>query len=397
MSRMAKTLKAVQRELQSAKQNSVGTVESPQPLDISSIEKASFFQGEQYSPHGNPLHSTALEEDPSPGPEHNQRSVPQKTGQPRTKKSAKMASKASKENQEPENQTAKSVGKGKSTTLATISEGAEKRRTSANVSAASKKAGKVQRSPKETSPTPRASQNQRRPSLSSEDLTDEDESFRPAKANSKGAKRRSSSLRLSGHKQKRKSSSSSDRAGPSKKPRDLRNPTDLDVVRDAFQEFVTEYKQTLNSDPVRRSVEAFSRSFEEQLAEIITATKELKNVQRENNKINRAINQKRTRLVEANNELIKGKTQLQKLQKDLDEMEQRFKALTEGSSLLSNLKELNRKYLKHRSTHPDELETFGPSCMPAMLMEARCIMGAEHQLKTVNDHLQQVLGGTENE
>ncbi|XP_056328965.1 centromere protein U isoform X2 [Danio aesculapii] len=386
MSRMAKTLKAVQRELQSAKQNNVGTADSPQPLDISSIEKASFFQGEQYSPHGNPLHSTALEEDPSPGPEHNQRSAPQKTGQPRTKKNAQTASKAvnsntaSKENQEPVNQAAKSVGKVKSKTMATTSEGAEKKRASIPASSPSKKAGKVQRSPKETSPTPRATQNQRRPSLSSEDLTDEDESFNPGKGNSKGTKRRSSSLRLSGHKQKRKSSSSSDRAGPSKKPRDLRNPIDLDVVLDAFQEFVTEYKQTLNSDPVRRSVEAFSRSFEEQLTEII----------------NRAINQKRTRLVEANNELIKGKTQLQKLQKDVDEMEQRFKALTEGSSLLSNLKELNRKYLKHRSTHPDELEMFGTSCMPAMLMEARCIMGAEHQLKTVNDHLQQVLGATEN-
>lgn len=397
---MAKALKAVRRELQSAKQNNV---ESPQPLDISSIEKASFFQGEQYSPHGNPLHSTALEEDPSTGPEHNQRTrTPQKTGQPRTKKSAQTVSKAvnnntaSKENKEPVNQAAKSVRKVKSKTSATTSEGAEKKRASIPASAASKKAEKVQRSPKETSPTPRATQNQRRPSLSSEELTDEDESFHPGKGSSKGAKRRSASLRLSGHKQKRKSSSSSDRAGPSKRPRDLRNPTDLDVVLDAFQEFVTEYKQTLNTDPVRRSVDAFSHSFEEQLAEIITATKELKNVQRENNKINRAINQKRTRLVEANNELIKGKTQLQKVQKDLDEMEQRLKALTEGSSLLSNLKELNRKYLKHRFTHPDELETFGPSCMPAMLMEARCIMGAEHQLKTVNDHLQQVLGDTEN-
>ncbi len=40
---------------------------------------------------------------------------------------------------------------------------------------------------------------------------------------------------------------------------------------------------------------------------------------------------------------------------------------------------------------------YGPSCMPAMLMEARCIMGTEHQLKTVNDQLQQVLDETENE
>lgn len=31
-------------------------------------------------------------------------------------------------------------------------------------------------------------------------------------------------------------------AGPSKKPRDLRSPTDLDVVLDTYQEIVTQYK-----------------------------------------------------------------------------------------------------------------------------------------------------------
>ncbi|XP_059372218.1 centromere protein U-like isoform X1 [Carassius carassius] len=113
--------------------------------------------------------------------------------------------------------------------------------------------------------------------------------------------------------------------------------------------------------------------------------------------INSTINQKRTRLVEANNELIKGKTKLRNLQKDHDEMEQRLKALRDGSSLLTNLQELNTKYMKHRTAHPDEVETYGPTCMLAMLMEARCIMGTEHQLKTVNDHLQQVFDETENE
>lgn len=38
-------------------------------------------------------------------------------------------------------------------------------------------------------------------------------------------------------------------------------------------------------------------------------------------------------------------------------MEQRLKALREGSSLLKNLQELNRNYLKHRMAHPDEVET----------------------------------------
>ncbi|XP_073676598.1 uncharacterized protein cenpu isoform X2 [Garra rufa] len=398
-------------------------VESPQPLEISSIEKASFFQGDQYSPHGNPLHSTALEEDLSPGPEQNQKSATDKTGRSRArkpvlvetdsdktavtraKKIGKGVSEAlnkkasSKENQEPAQPTNKGAKKVKGKTLPTISEGREdagKKRSSIPKSNTAKEAVKGQRSVKEKPSTLEAAQRQQRSPPSSEELTDEDESFHPSMEKSKGAKRRSSSQRQSGHKQKRKGSSS-DGAGPSKKPRDLRSPTDLDVVLDTFQEFVSEYKQTVNSEAVKRSIDAVSRSFEEQLSEIITATKELKNVKRENNKINSAINKKRSRLVEANNELIKGKTKLRNLQKDHDEMEKRLKALREGSSLLTNLREINRKYLKHRMAHKDEVETYGPSCMPAMLMEARCIMGTEHQLKTVNDHLQQVLDETENE
>uniref|UniRef100_A0A8C1J9P9 Centromere protein U n=1 Tax=Cyprinus carpio TaxID=7962 RepID=A0A8C1J9P9_CYPCA len=418
MSRMARTLKAVQRELQSAKPHAA---ESPQPLDISSIEKTSVFHGDQYSPHGNPLHSTALEEDLSPGPEQNKKSAPEKSGRPRARKpvlsvtdtdktavtQAKKIGKAvsealnkkasSEENQgPPTNKGAKSVRKVKGRPLPTISEdrdNAGKKRTSSHTA---KEAVKGQRSAKETSSSLGVAQRQQRSPPSSEELTDEDESFHPSKEKSIRGKRRSSSQRQSGHKQKRKSSSSTERAGPSKKARDLRSPTDLDVVLGSFQEFVTQYKQTINSEAVRRSIDAVSRSFEEQLSEIITATKELKNVKRENNKINSAINKKRTRLVEANNELIKGKTKLRNLQKDHDEMEQRLKALREGSSLLTNLQELNRKYLKHHKAHPDEVETYGPSCMPAMLMEARCIMGTEHQLKTVSDHLQQVLDETEN-
>ncbi|XP_016341052.1 centromere protein U [Sinocyclocheilus anshuiensis] len=427
MSRMAKALRAVQRELQGAKQSSDNAVESPQPLDISSIEKTSFFHGDQYSPHGNPLHSTALEEDLSPGPEQNQKSAPEKLGRLRARKpvlsvtdtdktavtQAKKIGKAvsdalnkkasSKENQEPPqptNKGAKSVvRKVKGRPLPTISEGrdnAGKKRTSIPTSYRAKEAVKGQRLAKETSSSLGVAQRQQRSPPSSEELTDEDESFHPSKEKSIRGKRRSSSQRQNGHKQKRKSSTSSERAGPSKKSRDLKSPTDLDVVLDSFQEFVTQYKQTINSEAVKRSIDAVSRSFEEQLSEIITATKQLKNVKRENNKINSTINKKRTRLVEANNELIKGKTKLRILQKDHDEMEQRLKALREGSSLLTNLQELNRKYLKHHKAHPDEVETYGPSCMPAMLMEARCIMGTEHQLKTVNDHLQQVLDETEN-
>nr|XP_055034658.1 centromere protein U isoform X2 [Misgurnus anguillicaudatus] len=409
MSRMTKTLKAVQQELKSTKKKSDDVVESPQGLDISSIEKASFFQGDHYSSHGNPLHSTALEEGLSPGAEQNQRSAPEKTGRQQTGKTApgvpdapktdgnqnknksKPVSKAlknieaSKENQEtsqPRNQRPTSTGSGvNGGLLPTISEHREN--SGASLITVSKKG---QRSAKGTS------ERQQKSSSSSEELTDEDESFHPNKEKSKRKGLSSSSRRQGGHKQKRKSSSeSSEKAGPSKRPR---NPSDLDVVLDAFQEFVNQYKQTVN-DTVKRSIDAFSRTFDEQLSEIITESRELKNLKRENAKLNSTINQKRTRFLEASNDLIKEKMKLTALQKDHDELQQRCKALKEGTSLLTNLQELNKRYLDHRNAHPDEVETYGPSCMPAMLLETRCIMGTEQQLKTVNDQLQQVIDESE--
>ncbi|TRY89817.1 hypothetical protein DNTS_018565 [Danionella cerebrum] len=346
MSRMTNTLRAIQREMQS--------------LDISSIEKASFLLGDQYSPHGNPLHSTALGDDICPLPEQSKTS-PEKTSRTQTgkaftpvvnKKKAATASNSSNKNAaSKENQATESVvRKVKGSTLATTSKGREdilQRKASVPVSSKSKKGGAVQRSEEEKSPTSRSDQGSQ--NVSSEELTDEDDSFRPSKERSKGRRRTSFGHRLSGHKQKRKSSSSSERANL------LRNPTDLNVVLDAFQEFVSKYKETINSAAVNRCIDSFSRSVEGQM----------------------------------------GKVKLQSLQKDLDEMEQRFKALTEGSSLLHNLKELNTTYMAHRLTNPDQLETYGLSCMPAMLMEARCIMGTEHQLKNINDALQQIVEDTE--
>ncbi|KAA0709802.1 Centromere protein U [Triplophysa tibetana] len=411
MKRMTKTLQAVQQELKRVKAKSDGVEEAPaaQTLDISSIEKASFLQEEQYSSHGNPLHSTALEEDLSPRAEQSQRAAPEKTGRQRaagrtpTTNKPQSVSKtvekitASKENQEPSEPrkqgAAAPVRRVRGGALPTISEHREdtgKKR--ASLTATSKKG---QRSAKGTSPGEK--QREQRSSSSSEELTDEDESFHPSEEKSK-RRRSSSSRRQSGQKHKRKSSSeSSERVGPSKKARDLRSPSDLDVVLNAFQEFVGQYKQTVNSDAVKRTIDAFSRSVEEQLSEIITESRELKNLKRENAKVNSASNKKRTRLLEANNDLIKERAKLTSLQKECDELEQKLKALREGSSLLNNLKELNRRYLNHRTAHPDEVETFGASCLPAMLLEARSIMGTEQQLKNVNDQLQQITDETEDQ
>ncbi|XP_062855838.1 centromere protein U [Trichomycterus rosablanca] len=408
MSRVTKMLKALQKETKAGSQN---VLQSQDSLDVSSIEKDSYLQGDLYSPHGNPLHSTALEDETSPQTDQPPKPTAGKgTGEKRVNKAQNVTPKKStqagkngknktqekadvqlqqkntksKENRRPVEQ--KDQGP-KSRNLQTISETREedgKRRTQSK--------GPISEALADDSTPHKAySQRQQHPSLSSEELTDEDESFSPSKSKPKVLHvklQRPSSQQKRRQKQKRKSSSgSSDHGNPTKKPKPGGSLIDLDVVLEAFQEFVTEYKKTVNSESVKKAIDALSNSFEEQLTELITATKELNSVKRKAVKINGTLNQKKTRLLEAKNELIRSEAEMRKLEKDHNELEQRLKALKQGTTFLTNLKQLNKKYLQHRTAHPHEQETYGPSCLPAMLLEARSITGTESQLKMINDEL----------
>ncbi|KAK3535937.1 hypothetical protein QTP70_021236 [Hemibagrus guttatus] len=419
MSRVTRLLKALQNEAQSGseKQNDLPSTES---LDMSSIEKASFLEGEEYSSYGNPLHSTALEDESRPESDHRRKATAGKPagkgrgnevqGMTETPKRPAQNSKAPQESDvQAQKKSSKSRGSQKpaeqtdhapkSQRLQTIS---ESRKNEGKKRAQSKRPGSGS-SATDMSPDVTHTQRQRRPSLSSEDLTDEDESFHPSSERHTSShtslpRPRSSSNQLQkGQKQKRKSSSgSSDNGNPSKKqkPEVGRNPIALDVVLEAFQEFVTQYKETVNSEIVKKAINALSRSFEEELTEKITAAKEFNSVKRDAVKVNRTLNQKKTRLLEAKNELIKSKAELRKLEKEHSELKQRLTALKQGTAFLNNLKVLNRRYLQHRSAHTEEPETYGPCCMPAMLLEARSITGTEQLLKNINDKLQQVLEET---
>ncbi|XP_060783882.1 centromere protein U [Neoarius graeffei] len=406
MSRLTRLLKTLQNEAKSGseKQNDLSSSGS---LDVSSIEKASFLQGEEYSSHGNPLHSTALEDESRAEPDHRhkatagkqvregrQNAVQGRADTPKRPPCTAQQKKSSKSrgNQKPPEQMDHAL---KSRRLQTIRE-------------SSRNEGKKRAQSKEPSSAgsdtnAAHAESQRRPSLSSEDLTDEDENYYPS-----NEKHKASCLRLSrpessssqpqrGQKRKRKSSSgASGSAYPNekRKPGGVRKPTDFTVVLEAFQEFVTQYKETVSSEVVKKAINAFSCSFEEQLTEKITALAEFNSVKREAVKVNRTLNQKKTRLLEAKNELIKSKAALRKLEKEHNELQQRLTALKQGTAFLNNLKALNRRYLQYRRTHTDEPETYGPSCMPAMLLEARSITGTENQLKNINDELQQVLEET---
>ncbi|XP_030621376.1 serine/threonine-protein kinase pim-1-like [Chanos chanos] len=87
---------------------------------------------------------------------------------------------------------------------------------------------------------------------------------------------------------------------------------------------------------------------------------------------------------------------VRRLQKERDELEQRLTDLRKAWSFLSDLTKLHRSYLQHCNTHPDEEPVYGPSCMPALLLEARGTLGAEHQPKTVHEKLQQSVDQADN-
>ncbi|XP_060741850.1 centromere protein U isoform X2 [Tachysurus vachellii] len=413
MSRVTRLLKTLQNEAKSGseKQNDLTSAEN---LDMSSIEKASFLQGEEYSSYGNPLHSTALEDERRPETDHGQKAKAVKQagkgrgnevqGMTETPKRPVKNLKAQQENNvQAQKKSSKSRGNQKPPEhtdpapkhLQTIS---KSKKNEGNKRAQSKRPVNGN-SASDTSPEATYTQSQRRTSLSSEDLTDEDESFHPGSERQTASRRpgSSSGQPQRGQKQKRKSSTGFlDNGIPSKKqkPGVGRNPIALDVVLEAFQEFVTQYKETVSSEVVQKAIHAFSCSFEEEVTEKITADKEFNSVKREAIKVNRILNQKKSRLLEAKNELLKSKAELRKLEKEHSELEGRLTALKQGTAFLNNLKALSRRYLQQRSAHAEEPETYGPCCMPAMLLEARSITGTEHQLKNINDKLQKVLEET---
>ncbi|XP_030623496.1 centromere protein U [Chanos chanos] len=427
---MTKTLKRVQQELRNNRLKTTGDpAESPgTPLDVSSIEKASFLQGEQFLNHGNPLHSTALEDDFSPGLPQDKGTLSQKkinkvktrragqgdvetpkrpthTGRkPETNGKGDGGVQQNHSAQQNTQRSSRQTGTGAKSKARPLQTVLEDRPSSVSQTASSDETSHQSEDANTASKnTPAPTSMQGRPSLSSEELTDEDASFHPSSKKSKPGHGRQTRKSLSTNReprsareQNRKSSSGSSDGGgltgkQKHKVRHERNPTDLDVVLDSFQDFVSEYKKTVDSDTVNQAIDALSSSFGDQLTETITATKELGNIKRKNAKINRAINLKRTKLMEAKNELIKSEAHMRRLQKGRDELEQRLTDLRKAWSFLSHLAKLHRSYLQHCNTHPDEEPVYGPSCMPALLLEARGMLGAEHQPKTINEKLQQIL------
>ncbi|XP_064829473.1 centromere protein U isoform X2 [Oncorhynchus masou masou] len=436
---MAKMLKLVQYELvekgpSKDAQKSKATDSHISP-NVSTIEKASFL--DECDTYGNPLHSTALEEDFSPNLAQNKEEVvkegaakrrwgpskkvnsatpkrPTLSGRGQTKRRASKVvqpkgsqQKNVKPKARPQKEIAEGAGEEDLTEAqsgpAAPQKNAVRKKQDTEVDD-SRSSGEEEEEIEESAlgSSPQPIHKKSRTSLSSENLTDEDISWNPIQNKAKPdyvRKHRESSVER-GSRGPRGSSlgtrgKSSGSAGPSKrdqqKRRNVKNPTDLDVVLDSFLEFVSEYMDAVESNAVLQAIDALSSSFEDQLTEKITASKELKFLKRDNAKMNAAINRKRARLLEAKNELIRSEAQLRVLQKDQSRLEQRLTDIRKGTTFLKDLGHLHKSYLDHRIAHPNQAEEYGPSSLPALLLEARDVLGTEDQLKTVNERLQQAL------
>uniref|UniRef100_A0A4W5JGP6 Centromere protein U n=1 Tax=Hucho hucho TaxID=62062 RepID=A0A4W5JGP6_9TELE len=414
-SQMAKMLKIVQHELvekgPSKDTQKCKATDSPISPNVSTIEKASFL--DECDTYGNPLHSTALEEDFSPnlaqnkeesvkegaakgrgGPSKKVNSATPKRPTPSGRGQAKrravqpkgsLQQKNVKPKARPHKEIAEGTGEQDLTEAQRGPSAPQKKApvrkeqdTEADDSRSSGEEEEIEVSAPGSSPRP--IHRKRRTSLSSENLTDEDISWNPSQKKTRPddvQKQRKSSVERSSQGLRGKSSSGS--AGPSKRDeqrrRNVKNPTDLDVVLDSFLEFVSEYMDAVDSNAVLQTIDAFSRSFEDQLTE----------------KMNAAINRKRARLLEAKNELIRSEAQLRALQKDQSRLEQRLTDIQKGTTFLKDLGHLHKSYLDHRKAHPNQAEEYGPSSLPALLLEARDVLGTEDQLKTVNERLQKAL------
>ncbi|XP_058883308.1 myb-like protein V [Acipenser ruthenus] len=196
-----------------------------------------------------------------------------------------------------------------------------------------------------------------------------------------------------GKKKNKPSSASSDEAGPSKKvKKSPKNITELDVVLDTFQSFVSEYKETVESSVCRRAIERLYSKVSDHLIETISEVKECTELKKKNTKIVNSINKKRRCLIEVKSNLIKRETHQRKVQKEYAELKERYADLKSGTAFLDNFKDLQIQYLEHRNNNPGEKETYGLSSLPSLLLEARGVLGAEEQLQNINFKLQQAIG-----
>ncbi|XP_049589757.1 centromere protein U isoform X1 [Syngnathus scovelli] len=285
----------------------------------STIGSASFLEGLQEK-NGNPLHSTAIEDDLN----------------------------LSKEPQKTKSQVGKNVTK-------KVNEVVKTRPQKNEPAKIEKKRGSQEES--DTVPCTKRRQNQ---VLSSDGDTDEDTSWNPSrkKAKIQSLERPSKKLTRADKVQRN-----------GKKRKKSQGGTELEVVMEAFLNFCDEYRDSVESNAVKKSIDCFSNSVKEQLLEKMASNREFKALKRENSKVSSMIRTKTQQLLDAKHELIRAERLVDLLQKEKNDLKLRLEDLRRSQAFLKDIRELTQVYLDYRTAHPKEKETYGTSSVAAQRLE----------------------------
>ncbi|XP_034078712.1 centromere protein U isoform X1 [Gymnodraco acuticeps] len=373
------------KQHESKKGSSNENTDSP---NLSAIDRASFLEGLQLN-YGNPLHSTALEEDLNVeeqvnGGKAGKKEIPQTLKAAGKQRGAEEKRKEVQRDEEGKEEEEK-----------------KKRRSAVKTSAARPeknqlvKKGKKRKSGMSCDPEPQEpSDSGGAHQLSSEEEDGgEERSWCPSPKTARFYRlgRKSSSEKS----KSKKSSSGSASPEPEtastdkqKRQRGGQGGTQLEVVLEAFLDFCDQYRESLESNTLKECVDSFSSNVENQLLEKISTSKELKVLKRENIKVASSIRTKTQRLLDAKNELMRGERQVFLLQKEKSELKARLADLRRGQAFLHDIRELNTQYLDYRHKHPKEKEMYGASSLPALLLEAKSIQAEELQPKGNNEEEQ---------
>lgn len=155
--------------------------------------------------------------------------------------------------------------------------------------------------------------------------------------------------------------------------------TELEVVLDSFLDFCEQYRESVESKAVRHTIDCFSSNVKDQLTEKITSLKKLKVLKRENKKVGSLIRKNTQRLFDAKHEMMRAERRAWLLEKEKAELQQRLADLRRSQAFLHDIRELNQQYLDYRQKHPKEKETYGASSLPALLLETKHIKTAERK------------------
>ncbi|XP_029790364.1 centromere protein U [Suricata suricatta] len=166
---------------------------------------------------------------------------------------------------------------------------------------------------------------------------------------------------------------------------------ELDVVLSAFEKTILEYTEKVDSKMCKEAIKKFHSNVKEELFKMLEDIQMLKTLKRKKTKMISDTEKKRQRLLQLQDELLRLEPQMKQLQIKFNELEERKSSLRNAASFLSNLKQLHQDYSEIREKEPHIKETYDSSSLPALLVQARTLLGAENHLRDINHQLEKLL------